>query len=59
MKDQKRIENSLGKGTSRSTKLNYKPFSKIIKNDSLPKKGNTFQLEGNELEQLIDTDSKD
>ena len=34
-------------------------FKKSKKNDSLTKKWNTFQLEGNELEQLLETDSKD
>ena len=39
--------------------LSVNHFKKSKKNDSLTKKWNTFQLEGNELEQLLETDSKD
>ena len=62
MKNEGRLENSLGKRTAQDLKfLIMNRFEKSKKNDSLTKKGNTFQLEGNEilLEQLTDTDSKD
>ena len=60
MKNEERLENSLGKRTAQDLKfLTMNRFEKSKKNDSLTKKGNTFQLEGNELERLIGTDSKE